>query len=444
MPPQFIGATCKPISYDMCKAFVYQFDRLYKAQDGDANPMLRTPSSALPSVGSDAFFDSVQFPVSYNFPQNLTTGVPDRTFTDGFSPDSSWMVHNKIFHLVNPTTGKALTVQCSERTASWNAGVPRTGESLFWMGDTTRSLLCGLVQEDYARENAHQQFKLNGNDQLQSVGATGAAVITAMLPPAGGPLKCRGGVGLAAAPSGSNPLHPSSSNFDATRQQWRFYDNEISNNACGRSNGNYTITAVEDNSIKKIPYLEDVSFSFISRFNGQAIGASKLDPPLALQPYQEDDPNQRFRISRPPALEPRRGDCSRVDCDAEENLVHTEVPEDAFFIHPFVHWDQDRDEIGAFVADSQKMLGLRCKDGITEQTQPVGPGLFLQSQIFGKLGDKECRSRGCGLWWKFRSDGSIVNYLVGEGWSFISVSCLLIPFDQLPYVPSAPQLFRLG
>ena len=201
VPPQFIGATCQPISYDMCKAFVYQFDRLYKAQDEDANPMLRNSSSAPPSVGSDAFFDSVQFPVSYNFPQNLTTGIPDRTFTDGFSPDSSWMVHNKIFHLLNPTTGKALTVQCSNPTASWKLCDSRA--------------LCGLVQEDYARENAYQQFKLNGNDQLQSVGASGG-VITAMLSPAGGPLKCRGGVGLAVAPSGSNPLHPPSSNFDVT------------------------------------------------------------------------------------------------------------------------------------------------------------------------------------------------------------------------------------
>ena len=105
--------------------------------------------------------------------------------------------------------------------------------------------------------------------------------------------------------------------------------------------------------------------------------------------------------------------------------MYTEVPEDAFFIHSFVHWDQDQ---GTFVADSQKMLGLRCKDGITGPSDPVGPGLFLQSQIFGKNGDEKCRSRGCGLWWKFGSDGSIVNYLVGEGWSFISVSCLVVPF----------------
>ena len=243
-----------------------------------------------------------------------------------------------------------------------------------------------------------------------------------MLPHNEDSLKCRGGVGLAVAPPGSNPLRAASS-FDVTRQQWRFYDNEISNNACGRSKGNYTVTAIKDNSVKKIPYLEHVSFSFISRFNGQAIGAQRSsDSPYALQSYQEDEVRQRFRISRPPASWPwHGGNCNDVDCDKEENMVHTDVPEDAFFIHPFVYWDNDQ---RLFVPGSQKMLGLRCKIGI--YAAPVG--LYSKSAIYDRNGDTKCRSRGCGLWWKFGSDGTIVNYLVGEGQSFISVLCVLISF----------------
>jgi hypothetical protein len=64
------------------------------------------------------------------------------------------------------------------------------------------------------------------------------------------------------------------------------------------------------------------------------------------------------------------------------------------------------------------MLGLRCKEGLEEQTlDPLGPGLFQKSELFIRNGDEACRAKGCGLWWKFGSDGSIVNYLVGEGWA---------------------------
>ena len=76
--------------------------------------MLRNPNVEIDisdfKVGS-SFFDQIQFPLAYNFPQDDETGVVDRSFTqDAFRGGSSATLTNRKFSLVDPETNMALSV----------------------------------------------------------------------------------------------------------------------------------------------------------------------------------------------------------------------------------------------------------------------------------------------------------------------------------------------
>eukprot|EP00956_Cyclotella_meneghiniana_P041795 scaffold240115_cov36-Cyclotella_meneghiniana.AAC.2 len=58
-----------------------------------------------------SFFNQIQFPLAYNFPQDDETGVVDRSFTqDAFMGGSSATLTNQKFSLVDPETNMALSV----------------------------------------------------------------------------------------------------------------------------------------------------------------------------------------------------------------------------------------------------------------------------------------------------------------------------------------------
>ena len=81
-------ATCNPISFDQCREFVIAFDKLYEQRDKTLykhpNPMRTSPYSTVPLdyYGTNKeFFDSIQFPTGYLFPQDDNTGLIDRSFS---------------------------------------------------------------------------------------------------------------------------------------------------------------------------------------------------------------------------------------------------------------------------------------------------------------------------------------------------------------------------
>ena len=192
--------------------------------------MLKSNTPLSHTANDKDFFDSVQFPVEYTFAQDQVTGAVDRSFQQpAFSDGKS--VHDKAFALVNHNTGKALTLSD---------------------GGCTSSLR--IVQQKYIETNLRQQFKLNANDQLESVACPGK-VIT-------GSGACNGGDALALSDSTSN----------STTQKWRFYNDGIVNHACGQINGNLAVSSIEDDSFDNIPSLDDIRFSFVNPSTGKAIG----------------------------------------------------------------------------------------------------------------------------------------------------------------------------
>ena len=97
-------ATCEPLSYDVCKDFVVQFDRLYNYSDygdGTDNPMRKDSSISLHDQDTTTIFDDVQFPIEYWFTSDGSTGITDRT--DSAFTQSKGVQGN--FALVNPNTG---------------------------------------------------------------------------------------------------------------------------------------------------------------------------------------------------------------------------------------------------------------------------------------------------------------------------------------------------
>eukprot|EP00956_Cyclotella_meneghiniana_P000924 scaffold1095_cov36-Cyclotella_meneghiniana.AAC.2 len=111
-------AESNPLSYTACAEFVAGFDHLYTLRDTaeypHQNPMLRNPNVEIDisdfKAGS-SFFDQIQFPLAYNFPQDDETGVVDRSFTqDAFRGGSSATLTNRKFSLVDPETNMALSV----------------------------------------------------------------------------------------------------------------------------------------------------------------------------------------------------------------------------------------------------------------------------------------------------------------------------------------------
>ncbi len=271
------------------------------------------------------FFDSIQFPVEYTFPQDAQTGAIDRSFEQAaFRVGQN--LNGKPFSLVNLKTGNALSLanvgmnsdQYLLRTDLDGPNCPQglevpqdeclaagtavggdysnlrsdltTGGWTFtpcgcflwrWNGEvwidyhttgvgcieSTSSDLIGLVcrtrpikivQQPYEKINLRQQFKLNDNDQLESVNYPGK-VITASG-------ECNGGEGLVLGDGTT----------DSVAQKWRFYDDGLVNLNCGRTNGKLAITAIEDDSFDHIPNLDDVHFSLVNPSTGKAISAGAV------------------------------------------------------------------------------------------------------------------------------------------------------------------------
>ena len=198
--------------------------------------MHKSPNAQIPLNHLDSdedFFKSLQFPIGYSFAQDKNTGVTDRSFREqAFTGDLT--IHQKPFSLVNPSTGKAL-------------GFVEDPSGVF------------LIQQDYAETDENQQFLLNANDQLVSVKYP-SQVITAM-PLGGDTFRCSEGIGIRLGPLGGN----------SDSQKWRNYEFGLVNVACGRSSGNFTLTAIETDSVENIPFLDHISFSIVNRFNGSAI-----------------------------------------------------------------------------------------------------------------------------------------------------------------------------
>ena len=177
------------------------------------------------------FFDHIQFPIGYTFPQNQTTGVVDRSFTDLSAFGSGQNLNGKPFSLVNPETGNALSLSFDDR----------------------------LVQEEYSNTNSRQQFILNNDDQLESVYNRSGELITAT--------ECNyGGDTLILSTSPPDFLH-------APGQKWRFYKDGIVNLACSQMNRNLAITEIEDDAFDHIPNLDGIHFSLVNPSTGKAISA---------------------------------------------------------------------------------------------------------------------------------------------------------------------------
>ena len=138
---------CEPLSFDTCRDFTVQFERLYEARDSTGyphpNPMRRNSDTVLDTnADNGAFFSNIQFPIGYNFVQQENSGLVVRTFEEPAFHGSETL-HDRLFSLVNPYTNKALTVVgCSINTP--------------------------LLMQDHDESLTSQQFKLNEHDELES------------------------------------------------------------------------------------------------------------------------------------------------------------------------------------------------------------------------------------------------------------------------------------
>ena len=146
--------TAEPLSYNACLEFANHFNYLYSLRDTEAyphpNPMLRSPNAVLDDSSTGAFFDSIQFPLAYNFPMD-ESGLVDRTFEqEAFNGGTDSALFNRKFALVDPVKNTAIRVpDCEGRHP---------------------------IMSNYDNTVAHQHFRLTENDQLESIGCSGKVI----------------------------------------------------------------------------------------------------------------------------------------------------------------------------------------------------------------------------------------------------------------------------
>ena len=164
---------CELLSYDACKEFAVQFDRLYIGRDEDTypdpNPMRKSNTDFL-SQDINEIFDNVQFPTGYWFRQD-ERGVIDRASFDtsaGAGADG-WYGKDGWFTIVNPTTGKALGLVGNDCLPDRSSG--GNGKYHAHYGPPVEI-------QDHNRENERQQFRLTNTSSLVSLGCPGKAIIT--------------------------------------------------------------------------------------------------------------------------------------------------------------------------------------------------------------------------------------------------------------------------
>ena len=105
------GEDCEALSYDVCRNFVSELDRLYEAS-GEINPMRKDPSISLHDKDTQNVFQHAQFPTAYQFPQDAR-GIVDKSF----NYDSTSHVGG-AFHLINQSSGKALVLTAGTQVSA--------------------------------------------------------------------------------------------------------------------------------------------------------------------------------------------------------------------------------------------------------------------------------------------------------------------------------------
>ena len=105
------GEDCEALSYDVCRNFVSELDRLYEAS-GEINPMRKNPSISLHDKDTQNVFQHTQFPTEYQFPQDAR-GIVDKSF----NYDSTSHVGG-AFHLINQSSGKALVLTAGTQVSA--------------------------------------------------------------------------------------------------------------------------------------------------------------------------------------------------------------------------------------------------------------------------------------------------------------------------------------
>ena len=278
----YVSALCTaapshPLSFSSCREFVSEFDRLYNVREESIYPH-PNPMVFWGGVHLDVLFNT-QFPLAYNFPINMDSGVVDRTFRQaafyGFQHESNSRTSRK-FSLISPEINMALS-------ATSDCG----------------SLRMRAFNEDLIT----QQFRITSNDQLESISCSGKVLSVGI---AKSSWKCKSagvekgivtitGTDRADAISACNSRNGCSNNscsvtltkndycVDGNKltlkpsnpqdksQQWRFYDDGIVNVACGRTNGNLAMTQISDDVFNNIALFEELQFSFVNPSSGRAI-----------------------------------------------------------------------------------------------------------------------------------------------------------------------------
>jgi hypothetical protein len=274
-------ATPKPLSFELCKDFVVQFDRLYNGRG--TNPMRRDPSVSLLHKTTETIFNHVQFPVNYWFPQDVR-GVVDRTVWPTTSIKSS-------FTMVNPESGKAMTVSGTGCSAGLR-----------------------IELEDHDPSNQRQRFRITDDGKILSDSCPTSFLSTTDVTSAE---SCTAG-GLLSLQTAS-----------AKGQQWRMGANGsilLDTNCQQFQLGNLAISAIKDDDIENMigsnMYVSLINPSsgmvriesltvcnihllpsvietlFHAYMQAISIDSCEANAPVKFNPFNKDETKQRFKLIR--------------------------------------------------------------------------------------------------------------------------------------------------
>ena len=221
-------------------------------------------------------FRGIQFPLEYHFSQDSETGLVDRSFRqEAFTHGT--VLTNKKFSLVDPETNMALSVTDCNGAVRMKASSTALPSQQFRITDLDQleSIICpgNVLSVDVIKST---WMCKSGSVEKGTVTISGTN--SAVARP-----KCNSKSGCSSNSctvtltkkdycTDGNKLTLKASNPSDASQKWRFYDDGIVNLACGRTNGNFAITQVSDDNFQDIPLFEELQFSFVNPFSGEAIG----------------------------------------------------------------------------------------------------------------------------------------------------------------------------
>ncbi len=226
---------CQPLSYDGCRQFAVEFDRLYEGRDKSqyplSNPMRKERATTLQDMSDNEVFNNVQFPLRYVFLQDAS-GVVARNFREPSAAGSGL-----AFSIVNDSNGMALAVR----------GSCADGQN--------------IELQTYDRSNEKQQFTYDGDGRIFSVACPGK-VVSAETESF---FRCADGTNLVLR-------GPSALGLDISiTQQWTFNsDGTVGNVGCRSS----AITSIQENPSIENDYestSQNVTFSVVNPSSGLAI-----------------------------------------------------------------------------------------------------------------------------------------------------------------------------